>query len=434
MEDLVGYFQSGCKPESQWRIGTEHEKFAFRKADSSRATYEDIRYILEQVVARHGWEPIVEGDNVVGCLHDGKSITIESGGQVELSGKPLWNLHQTRAELASHLREVRAIAAEIGVRFVGSGTDPASSIEDVAFVPKQRYRILDEYLTDADGYGRELLLNTTSTQVNLDYSSEKDMADKLRISLALQPAAIALFANSAIRHGSEARQSCWRSSLYLQVDSARVGMLPFVFSPDFGFEAYAQWALDTPMLLAYRGGTEVNCNGSGRTFTDFVAGDMPMLPGEVATIQDFADHLGTMWPEVRLKKFLEMRGADCGSERMIAALPALWVGLLYDDEARAECLRLIEGWTPEDMVAMRHQVPIDGLCTVAGGVSIREVAAEIVRISRGGLRRRGLGEGIYLNPLDEIIACGESRGESIARRYRSEFGGRVEYLLESLEL
>eukprot|EP00892_Ulva_mutabilis_P009074 jgi/Ulvmu1/6539/UM003_0173.1 len=432
MDQLVDFFMSGCTPEEDWRIGTEHEKLAFRRDDLSRATYQDIKHILQRMVTDYGWEPMHEGGNIIGCKANGQSITIETGGQLELSGAPVHNLHQMRAELSEHLRQARAAAADIGVQFLGLGYDPRSRAADLEYMPRDRYKLLGSYLGAHNDFGQELLFNTTTTQVNLDFSSEQDMIDKLRISLALQPAVIALFSNTPLRHGRDTGLSGWRSSIYLQIDPDRSGMMPFVFSPDFCFESYIDWALDARMIFTCRGGTYQDCRGD--SFRDFINGNLASVPGEYATVDDFEVHLSTMWPEVRLKKFLEMRGADCGSEAMIAALPALWVGLLYDATARRECLSLISDWTVDDMAQQRQQVSVSGLRACAPGGTVADVAAELVRIARDGLRRRGLGEAMYLFPLDEIVATGESHADALARRFRNEWRGRMEPVFEHMEL
>jgi len=430
MEDMVGFMAGGCKSREQWRIGTEHEKFGFHISDKSPMDYDDVRTLLEGLRDRFGWEPIMEGENIIGVKLDGQSVTLEPGGQFELSGAPLETLHQSCNEVNSHLYQVKAVAEEIGVGFLGAGFQPKWSVEETPVMPKGRYRIMKQYMPTVGSMGLDMMFRTCTIQVNLDYESEQDMVEKFRIGLALQPIATALFANSPFKDGEPSGFKSLRSHVWTDVDNARTGDLPFVFEEGFGFERYAEYMLDVPMYFVYRDGEYINA--VGQSFRDFLAGELPALPGEFPTIADWENHLTTAFPEVRLKTFLEMRGADGGPFRSICALPALWVGLLYDAEAQRQALQLVEDWTEEERAFLRAEVPRLGLQTPFRGGTVQDIALAVLDISKGGLERRGHKEANFLRPLFHIAETGQSRADAQLAKFQNEWEDSIDPLYKEL--
>jgi len=359
---LVDYHAAGSKPPAQWRVGTEHEKFVFRRSDLKRAPYEGPDGIgaLLKGMQRFGWEPVHEGSNIIALENDARcSITLEPGGQFELSGAPLETIHQTCDEVHEHLRQVREVCDELGLGMIGLGFDPKSRREDVGWMPKGRYQIMRDYMPKRGSLGLDMMLRTCTVQANLDYQSEADMVKKFRVSLALQPVAVALFATSPFKESKPSGFQSYRSHIWTDTDPDRCGTLPFVFEDGFGFERYVDYLLDVPMYFVYRDGRYVDA--SGQSFRDFMAGRLPALPGEIPTMTDWVDHSTTVFPEVRLKTFLEMRGADSGPWRRICALPALWVGLFYDTIALDAAYDLVADWSEAERDAMRAEVPRLGL-------------------------------------------------------------------------
>ncbi|MEM7686122.1 MAG: glutamate--cysteine ligase, partial [Pseudomonadota bacterium] len=333
-DDLAEYLASGCKPKDDWRIGTEHEKFGYCKDTLKALPYageRSIKAVLEGLRDRFGWAPLEEGGNIIGLTKNGANVSLEPGGQLELSGAPLETIHETCDEVNSHLAEVKSIADEIGVRFIGLGAAPHWSHEDMPMMPKGRYKLMTRYMGEVGTHGTQMMYRTCTVQVNLDFASEADMVQKLRVALALQPVATALFANSPFFEGKPNGHVSWRSRIWRDLDADRTGMLPWVFEDGMGFERWVDYALDVPMYFVYRDGQYIDA--LGQSFRDFLDGKLPALPGEVPTLSDWADHLTTIFPEARIKKFIEMRGADGGPWRRLCALPALWVGLLYDQGA-----------------------------------------------------------------------------------------------------
>jgi glutamate--cysteine ligase len=359
-DELVAWFEKGCKPKSQWRIGTEHEKFPFTVNEHRPVPYEGPRGIgklLEGMQHLLGWEPIMEGDNVIG-LYDvtgGGAISLEPGGQFELSGAPVETVHQTHTELMAHLAQVREIAHPLGIGFLGIGMTPKWTRADIPMMPKGRYHIMTNYMPKVGKYGIDMMYRTCTVQTNLDFSSEADMVKKLRVSLALQPVATALFANSPFTEGKPNGFLSFRSEIWRDTDNQRAGMLPFAFEAGMGFERYVDYALDVPMYFIKRGDKYIDV--AGQSFRDLLAGKLASQPGEHATISDWANHVSTIFPEVRLKRYLEMRGADGGPWRRLPALPAYWVGLLYDDKALDAGWQLVKDWTAPERQKLRDDVP-----------------------------------------------------------------------------
>ena len=435
---LVEWFEQGNKPASAWRIGTEHEKFAFRRSDLRRLPYEGpdgIGAVLNGLL-RFGWEPISEGGNIIALAKDGCSITLEPGGQFELSGAPLETLHQTCDEVHTHLAQVKAVGDELGIGMVGLGFDPKWRREDIGWMPKGRYRVMREYMPKKGKLGLDMMLRTCTVQVNLDYSSEADMVRKFQVSLALQPVATAIFANSPFIEGKPAGMLSARSHVWTDTDPDRCGMLDFVFEDGFGFERYADYILDVPMYFVYRDGKYVDA--SGQSFRDFLEGRLPALPGEKPLITDWADHITTAFPEVRLKRYLEMRGADGGPWRRICALPALWVGLLYDQASLDAAWNLTKDWTRDERNALRDEAPRLGLATPFRGGTLRDIAVEVLKIARAGLRARarldraGEDESGFLTSIEEVVSSGKTPAEVLLDAYATRWNGSVDPIYHEL--
>ncbi|CCQ74722.1 glutamate--cysteine ligase [Magnetospira sp. QH-2] len=434
---LVEYLASGCKPRDQWKIGTEHEKFAYDLETLKPLEYEGprgVRAVLERL-QQFGWDLVYEGGNPIALQAEGKgSITLEPGGQLELSGAPLDNIHQTCTEVNTHLKQVKAVAADLNIAFLGLGYNPKIPVADVPWMPKGRYKIMRDYMPTRGGLGLDMMLNTCTVQVNLDFDSEATMARMFRVSLALQPIATALFANSPFKNGKPTGFLSYRSHIWTDVDPDRSGMLPFVFEDGFGFEQYVDYLLDVPMYFVYRDGRYIDA--AGQSFRDFMNGRLPALPGEVPTMADWSDHLTVSFPEVRLKKYLEMRGADGGPWGRICALSALWVGLLYDSTALDDAWELIKDWTVEDQAYLRDETPKQALKTPFGNRSVKEIAIDMLKISHDGLRRRerldvvGLNETHFLNDLFTIADSGFTAAEELLCAYERRWERQVDPLFQ----
>lgn len=427
-EDLLPYFDAGPKPKSEWKIGTEHEKFGFYQGTNAPVPYDGekgVRALLDGMKELSGWEGIYEDEHIIGLKQGLASITLEPGGQFELSGAPLESIHQTCSEVGSHLTDVQTVTEKLGIGFLGLGFNPMHSLAEIPMMPKGRYVIMRDYMPKVGRLGREMMFRSCTVQTNLDFGSEADMVNKFRASLALQPIATALFANSPFAEGRPNGYQSYRGHVWSDTDPDRSGMLPFVFEEGMSYARYAQWALDVPMYFAKRGGVYLNL--AGRSFRDFMAGNLPELPGEKPTMKDWEDHLTTCFPEVRLKTFLEMRGADAGPWSALCALPALFVGLLYDDAATQAALELVKDWTAEDRDAMRKTVPLLGLRTPIAGRSVQEVAKDVLAIARQGLRSRAKLNGVgddesgFLAELDEIAATGMTPAQRLLDRYHGEW-------------
>jgi glutamate--cysteine ligase len=433
--ELAGFLAAGCKPPEDWRIGTEHEKFGYRLDDHLPLPYEgatSIRAMLEALRDRFGWRPVEEAGRIIGLERDGANVSLEPGGQLELSGAPLRTIHETCDEVNAHLREVKAIADEIGAGFIGLGAAPDWTADQMPVMPKGRYALMTRYMRRTGSHGTQMMYRTCTVQTNLDFASEADMVKKFRVSLALQPVATALFASSPFFEGRVNGWQSWRARIWQDTDPDRTGMLPFVFEDGMGFERYVDYALDVPMYFVYRDGRYIDA--LGQSFRDFLAGRLPALPGEKPTLSDWADHLTTIFPEVRLKRFLEMRGADGGPWRRICALPAFWVGLLYDGAALDAAWDLCRGWTAAERDGLRRDAGRLGLRAEIGGRELREVAREVLAIAEAGLRARarpGAGgmiadETHFLNALHEIVASGQTPADELLGRYHRDWDGDLD--------
>ncbi len=432
---LVAYLEAGCKPEADFRIGTEHEKFGFTLDGHEPVPYDGatgVGAILAALGRKLGWEPITDNGLIIGLAdqNGGGAISIEPGGQFELSGAPLETVHETCREVNGHLADVQEVAEPLGIGFLGLGFSPKWTREETPVMPKSRYDIMRAYMPKVGTLGLDMMLRTSTIQVNLDFCSEADMVKKMRVGLALQPVATAIFANSPFSEGRPNGLLSMRSEIWRDTDPDRTGMLPFVFDDGFGFEAYVDYALDVPMYFLKRGDGYLDVAGS--SFRDLMAGRHPAAPGETAYRSDWVNHLSTIFPEVRLKRFLEMRGADGGPWRRICALPALWVGILYDGAALDAAWELVADWTEDERQTMRDEVPKTALGTPFRNRTVRDIARDMVEISRDGLKNRGRAMGCYadethfLADLEEIVATGVTPAERLLEAYHGAWGGDIE--------
>jgi glutamate--cysteine ligase len=434
-DELVDWIALGVKPKSQFHIGTEHEKFAFTLEGHRPVPYEGrrgIRALLEGMEHLLGWQPIMEGGNIIGLLDvtGGGAITLEPGGQFELSGAQLQTVHQTSRELMAHLAQVREVARPLRIGFLGIGMTPSWTLAEMPKMPKGRYKIMTAYMPKVGRYGLDMMYRTCTVQTNLDFSSEADMVKKLRVSIALQPIATALFANSPFTEGKPNGYLSFRSEIWRDTDNARAGMLPWVFEPGMGFERWVDYALDVPMYFVKHDDDYVDA--SGQSFRDLMAGKLPALPGERATISDWANHISTIFPEVRLKRYLEMRGADSGALPNLLALPALWVGALYDDVSLDAAWDLVKTWSAEERQKLRDDVPKLGLAAGVHGRTVFEIATEFLKLSRAGLARRnrrdasGQDETRYLEVLDDRLARGTTPAQELLDKFHGPWRGSVD--------
>jgi len=432
-DQLVAPMQGGEKPADAWRIGTEHEKLVYSRKDFHAPSYDEPCGIRDMLMAlrEFGWEPVEEGGKVIALRGDDGAVSLEPAGQLELSGAPLENLHETCAETGRHLDQVKAIGERCGVGFLGLGMWPDKTREELPIMPKGRYDIMLRHMPRVGNLGLNMMLRTCTIQVNLDYSSEADMAKKFRTGLALQPLATALFANSPFTEGKPNGFLSFRSHIWSDTDPHRTGMLPFVFDDDFGYERYVDYMLDVPMYFVFRDGKYIDA--SGLSFRDFLKGNLSVLPGEFPRESDWWDHLSTAFPEVRLKSFLEMRGADGGPWSRICALPALWVGLLYDQTSLDAAWDLVKHWTMEEREDLRNAVPKLALdAPIPGGGTLRDIGKEALKISRAGLTARarlnssGDNETGFLETLDEIVASGKVPAQRLLDRYHGEWNGDIQ--------
>ena len=436
---LVEALSDGSKPRDAWRVGTEHEKFGFYAADNTPVPYDGprgIRRLLEAMEGLLGWQPIEDDGRIIGLtdpIGQG-AISLEPGGQFELSGAPVQNVHQTASELMAHLAQVREVAKPLGIGFLGLGMTPNWTRADMPMMPKGRYRIMTNYMPKVGHFGLDMMYRTCTVQANLDFSSEADMVKKLRVSLALQPVATALFANSPFTEGKPNGFLSFRSQIWTDTDADRSGMLPWTFEDGMGFERWVDYALGVPMYFVKRGDKYIDV--AGRSFRDFFAGKLAELPGERPTISDWANHLSTIFPEVRLKRYLEMRGADGGPWRRLPSLAAFWVGLLYDEDSLTACWDMVKGWSAAERQKLRDDVPKLGFAAEIRGRNVLTLTQETLRFAARGLARRkyldrnGRDETRYLRPLEESIARGTTPAEELLEKFHGRWKGSVEPIFE----
>ena len=427
---LAEYLRAGCKPIKDWKIGTEHEKFGFVNDNFLPLPYDgqcSIKAMLEGLRDKYNWSEILEENNIIGLTKDGANVSLEPGGQLELSGAPLDSIHETCDEVNQHLKEVNSIADDLGAGFFGLGAAPEWSHEDMPMMPKGRYKLMTDYMGRVGTHGTQMMYRTCTVQVNLDFSSEQDMIKKMRVGLALQPIATALFANSPFFEGKLVNHKSWRSRIWRDLDEDRTGMLPFVFEEGFGFEAWTEYVLDVPMYFVYRDGKYIDA--LGQSFRDFLDGKLPALPGERPKISDWADHLTTVFPEARVKQFIEMRGADGGPWRKLCALPAFWVGLMYDQNSLDSAWDICKNWDANTREEMRVAASEEGIAANTNGISLLDLARELIDISRAGLKNRarpGNGglvpdECHFLNAIEEVIETGKSPACELIDKYNNEW-------------
>ncbi len=432
--DMIEVLSLGCKPKADWRIGTEHEKFVFYKNNHKPVPYEGengIRALLEATMAANNWTPLLDEGALIGLKDPvgGGAISLEPGGQFELSGATLETVHQTCAETADHLNLLKSIADPMGIGFLGLGVAPTWTLDEIGAMPKSRYSIMAPYMEKVGTLGTSMMFRSCTVQVNLDFADEADMVKKMRVSLALQPVATALFANSPFLEGKPNGYLSFRSHIWRNLDDDRTGMLPFVFEEGMGFERYVDYALDVPMYFVMRNGKYINC--AGESFRTFLEGKLPQLPGEKPTISDWEDHITTIFPEVRLKQFLEMRGADSGAWADICALPAFWVGLLYERSALDAAWDLVKDWSAEERQSLRNEVPKSAIHTEFRSGTLNDIAREVLAISAAGLKARnrlnweGADESQFLAPLNHIVETGKTSAERLLDRYHGDWAGDV---------
>ena len=435
--NLIEYLEAGCKLKKDWRVGTEHEKFGYHLLDYSPLDYEGpsgVRALLDRLT-RFGWSPIFEGDNPIALSKpDGSYITLEPAGQIELSGAPLENIHQTCDEVSSHLQQLKAIARELDIGFIGLGYHPKLTAKDMPWMPKGRYRIMQKYMPQKGQLGLEMMQSTCTVQVNLDFSSEAEMVKMFRISLALQPLATALWANSPFKQGKPSGFLSYRSHIWTDTDPDRSGMLPFVFEEGFGFERYVDYLLDVPMYFVLRNGEYIDV--SGQSFRDFLEGKLPGLPNEKPLLQDWVNHISTAFPEVRLKQFLEMRGTDGGPWNRLCALPAFWIGLLYDETARDAAWDLVKDWSIGELSYLRAEVPRLALKTSFRNRTFLEIALETLQISHKGLTNRkcfdslGMDETHFIKPLFQTVHSGLTPADELLAAYKGRWEGKIDSIFK----
>ena len=430
---LIEYLEGGCKPATEWRIGTEHEKFAFHLSDLTPISYEGesgVRALLEGLV-RFGWKPVLEKGKPIALVKpDMSSISLEPAGQIELSGAPLLSVHQTCAEVNGHLRQVKVVGDELGIAFMGLGYHPKSPRESLPWMPKGRYEIMRRYMPTRGTMGLEMMQSTCTVQVNLDFASEAHMVRMFRVAMALQPIATALWANSPFKEGKPNGYLSYRSYIWTDTDPDRAGTLPFIFEDGFGFERYVDYLLDVPMYFVYRNGNYIDV--AGQSFRDFMAGRLPGLPGERPTLNDWADHVTTAFPEVRMKRYLEMRGADGGPWARLCALPAFWTGLLYDSTSLDAAWDMVKDWTAEEHDALRRDVPRLALKTPFRNGTVQDLARRALELATAGLTARahldsqGLDESHFLSPLRQIADSGQTPAEELLDLYHGPWNGSVD--------
>jgi len=436
---LVEYLAAGARAKTDWRIGTEHEKFGFRLDDLRPPTFDGERGIeaLLKGLVRFGWQPVEEHGRVIALTRDGASVSLEPAGQFELSGAQLETIHQTCCEVDAHLHEVKTVADELGLGFLGMGFQPKWRRDEMPWMPKGRYKIMRDYMPKVGSLGLDMMTRTCTVQVNLDVAGEADMVKKFRVSLALQPVATALFADSPFTEGKPNGYLSYRSHIWTDTDAGRTGMLDFVFEDGFGYERYVDYLLDVPMYFSYRDtadGSKEYVDLSGQSFRRFMDGKLEALPGALPTLRDWSDHMTTAFPEVRLKQYLEMRGADGGPWNRLCALPAFWVGLLYDDVALDAAWDLVKDFSMVERHALRDGVPKHALKLPFRGASVRELALEALKISAHGLQRRarrnrnGADESIFLTPLIEFAEANETAAERKLALFHGRWNGDIDHV------
>ena len=436
-DDLIGWIVAGEKPADKWLIGTEHEKFVFKRDGLAPVPYAGktgIRALMEGLIERFGWEPMEEGPHIIALKRPKgagrEAISLEPGGQFELSGAPLSTLHEVAEETATHLEQVKLVGEQLGLGFLGAGFSPNWTLEQTPQMPKQRYAVMTRYMPTVGKGGLEMMYRTSTIQVNLDFKDEADMVKKFRVSLALQPIAAALFAASPFKEGKPNGFKSLRSEVWRDTDRQRTGMLPFVFESGMSYDRYVEYALGVPMYFVYRDGQYIDV--AGASFTEFMNGRLPQLPGLYPTVDDWSDHLTTLFPEVRLKRILEMRGADSGNEAKITALSAFWVGLLYDQSALDAAWDMVKGWSTDERQSLRDETPQLALDARFRRLKVLDLAREALAISAHGLKARkrldakGQDEGRHIECLAEIARTGRTTADDMLAHFHGDWQGRTD--------
>jgi glutamate--cysteine ligase len=436
-DDLIAWIAAGEKPANGWLIGTEHEKFVFKRDGLAPVPYagrNGIRALMEGLIERFGWEPIMEGPNIIALKRPSgqgrEAISLEPGGQFELSGAPLATLHEVAAETATHLDQVKTVGDTLGLGFLGAGFSPNWTLEQTPQMPKQRYAVMTRYMPTVGKGGLEMMYRTSTIQVNLDFKDEADMVKKFRVSLALQPIAAALFAASPFKEGKPNGFKSLRSEVWRDTDRQRTGMLPFVFENGMSYDRYVEYALGVPMYFVYRDGQYIDV--AGASFTEFLKGRLPQLPGLYPTVDDWSDHLTTLFPEVRLKRILEMRGADCGSQAKITALPAFWVGLLYDPSALDAAWDMVKGWSEDERQGLRDETPKLALDARFRRMKVLDLARAALEIAQHGLKARkradakGQDETMHIECLHEIVRTGRTTADDMLAHFHGDWQGKTD--------
>ncbi len=441
MGQMIDWIAGGEKSPDKLKIGTEHEKFLFHKDDLSPVAYEGeagVGTLLDRLLSElgPGATPIMEKGKIIGIVDaEGGAVSLEPGGQLELSGAPLDNLHQTCAETGRHLRSMHAAADPLEIGMLGLGYHPTAHRKDISFMPKGRYKIMSQYMPKVGKLGLDMMLRSCTVQVNLDYTDEADMRRKFRTSLALQPIATALFANSPFKEGAPSGLLSTRAQTWTDTDAARCGVPDCVFDDNFGYEQWVDYILDVPMYFVHRGDDYRDV--AGHSFRDFMKGTLAGFEGQMPSMADFEDHVTTAFPEVRLKQFLEMRGADSGPWSTICALPALWVGLLYDEVALAEAQDLVKKIGASDVMEGRLSVLRDGLRGQLGGMNVYDLAARVIDIASVGLRNRarhddeGSDESGFLNPLRDMISDKQTPADRLLALYQNDWKGDLSRVFDT---
>ena len=431
-DDLTAWFADGCKPREKWRIGTEHEKIGFCMDKLKPIAYAGERSIqsLLTLLTERGWQPVLEGGNIIALKKGMASITLEPGGQLELSGAPLATIHQTCEETTGYHKILKEITDELRIGFLAMGFQPKWRRDDIPWMPKARYEVMRNYMPKVGSGGLDMMLRTATVQANIDYGSEADMAQKMRIALCLQPLVTALFAASPFEDGKPCGLLSRRAACWLDTDPMRTGVPACVFEDGFGFSAYADWALDAPMYFVLRGSRYIDC--AGASFRDFMRGKLAHLPGEYPTIKDWELHLSTLFPDVRLKQFLEMRGADAGPWPWICSLPALWKGLLYDEAAQQQVWQMVADWCHAEVEGLRRAVPKRGLQAPFRETAVQQLCEQMLDIARAGLEsindcnHRGENEVSFLRPLEDALNLGQTQAEHWLQMYSGEWSADID--------
>lgn len=432
-DPLIAYFATGAKPRSEWRIGTEYEKVAVERKTGRAARYfgrNGIEELLRRLADRYGWTPRSEGDHVIALQGERATITLEPGAQVELSGEPCESIHCAHAELTEHVSQIVSVGEEIGIAFLGLGMQPLSPVEDIEWVPKARYGIMGPYMQKVGTLGHRMMKQTATVQTNIDFSDERDAMEKMRVTMGLSPILTAMFANSPICDGRLNGYMSFRQHVWTDTDRDRCGLLPFVFSRDAGFEDYADWALGVPMYFIRRDDRFVDL--SGLPFREFLKKG---AAGHHATLADWQLHLTTLFPEVRLKTYIEVRSVDSQPPERMLALPALMKGVLYDADCLLGAWDLVKGWSFGERLDLYDASHRDALMARVRGVRLLDLARELCAIARVGLRRqnlrngRGEDETVYLNGIERQLESGVSPARVIADRWAGEWEERIDRLI-----